>query len=354
MRKSLVLILVIMLFSAMAAQAAIVTSSGSAGGNLRVADKPAIQSALLGGVRAYMRKHAPHRKNIGKDYLMFVRSFEITSRRLSGGSLVVSVRMDIDEMVADDSSAALVMEANDTVFNITGLPSTLPASNMQKDISDVFGRYEFSTKNQARFERELVDRNRRSDVMVAYDTVKAKYLFNIKLGVQEGTGDGTCVVSSDISYLSSDNVSRVSSLMKTETTANNADANACLQEAVTNAVNTSLAKMRGIAPLEVAKNKAAEYSYQVRFNNVVTMKPVNEVVNNMKNSRMVNTATPADRSANHISFTMVTFMQPANLATRIQELKLPSVSGVQVQEATGDSPAVVIVNLNAAPAPAAE
>ncbi|MDR2868942.1 MAG: hypothetical protein LBV04_00660 [Deferribacteraceae bacterium] len=330
MRKILVLFIMIAAVAGFAEAAEITYTGRAGGGDLRAAQRSSLYGALLGGVKRYVQVNAPNRRGeVTSDDLMFINSFEILSRTMSGGGVNTTVRIDIDDMVLDDVSAAMKADSNSAVFHISGLPSYVNVNSNRSGLRAVFDKHQFSTNDQVAFEQEVVDPNRRQDVLTAFEAIGAQYLFDMRFNVNNA--GGSCTVISEVTYTKSDNVSNVRPVLNTETVLQNPDSAQCVTAAVSAAVDNTLAHMRNtLVPAPAAK--VEDYTYNLHFSNIQDLRSINELMVTLQQRRLVNRSEQKEWTGEETTFEVDSYLLPDELAYRIATLQFSGVESIEVDE----------------------
>ncbi|GHU84285.1 hypothetical protein AGMMS49941_01520 [Deferribacterales bacterium] len=296
-------------------------------GDLRSAQKRALNNALMGGLRLYVEGLRPAKPlNIGEEHLTFIKSYAILSRTLSGDSVETTVRLNIDDAIGDEAANNMVSNTSQAVFVVTGLPDYMKTDDVRRALADIFRQYQYSTNDQIAFEQEVIDQENHSDLLSAFQSISAQYVYNFHVKLTDLAAGSSCTLVADTSYATATKSSSLVHLMRKEVVANDSDAAKCVQLALNKAVDAALLFSRG-SVAQASAQKAELYNVTISFEGQ-DAKTTNSVIDTLKKRRIVLTGDMSSFDGNVSIFEVTGYLAASALADRIRSLGFDGVAGI--------------------------
>ena len=300
------------------------------GGDVRTAQKNALSSALLGGIRSYITTNEPdYQGEITSDYLMFINSYTITKRQLTGGAVSITVHIILDETITDDSATYMTTQANSAVFLISGLPNYVDVAEARRAVSDVFVDSQFSVNDQIAFEQEIIDQSRRADVLTAFQAVSSQYMFEFKFNVKSFKAGETCTLEGTSSYSASSNITKIVPIISTEVSVDDEDPSECLLKALNTSVDNALVHVRETF-IPAPEIKREVYKYTLNFTDVPNLKDVTDLLEALSKRRFLIKYEMTDFYSNQAAFNIECYLEPDEMAEKIAGMEFASVEEVTI------------------------
>ncbi|MDR0453783.1 MAG: hypothetical protein LBH05_03105 [Deferribacteraceae bacterium] len=336
------LILLFLLFPAYPVNAGEIESTGSARiikGDVRSAQKSSLNSALLGGIHKYLRQVSPNRsESITNDHFGFINSYKILRRELRGDDILTTVRIDIDDIIAEETMGNVAAQFNTAVFLASGVPNYVNNDQARQTISSVFSANHFTTKNQLKFEQELIDRSNLNDIQTAFQSVSAQYLFDIKFTLKNYKSGESCELICDSSYTSVNNISKSVPILRTESTVEDKDLAGCILTAIRLSTETMLSHTRKHF-VSLPGIKADLKQYELRFKGAGELKIINSIIDMLKKRKYLTEYEMTEFFYDEAIFDVSFYFSTEEFA---QKLRASNINGVEDIEYDDNSVTVIL------------
>ncbi len=182
-------ILIILIFSANVAFAVIIESEGTAvikEGNIKEADRLALQNALINGLNKYYADSGKQDiPEVTPEFFKFINYYRILNRGVENFTVKYNVQVKLDEVAIDDLKYFLNNFVHSAIYYIDfqgKTPSFIKEerqgiSDLSKNIVNIFNEYNFTTKYQQDLDMQLPEEADFQDVITLFGSSRAKYLF---------------------------------------------------------------------------------------------------------------------------------------------------------------------------------
>jgi hypothetical protein len=299
--------------------------------DVRSAYKNSLNNALLGGIRRYMRPYLQERgADITDDYIMFIDNYTILRREVVNNTVVTAVHMNINDMITEDMASYVTNQMNTAVFIMSGLPEYVTENQIRPIVAKSLTDMQFSTNGQTQFEREIVDRKNRYDILNAFRSVSPQYLFDFKFTLKSYKADESCTLQSESSYIPSGSIAP-SPILLTEVTIEDNNTAQCIREAVKTSVDTALAHMRDrLVPLP--GEKPTLHEYVIEFHGVSAMRIINEIMETLEKRTYVTTYTMNTFFNDEADFTVSSYLPIQEFTDKINSLNLEGVNPAEYDD----------------------
>lgn len=174
--------LIIILAFALSANAAVVSGSATVrvhGDNVKQADISARNSALVSALYNYFSKQQESENaeipEITSEYFKFIKSYKITERHYSKGTVTYSVIADIDKVSLGDVAYMIKNVTSTAVFVVRNTDN----SSVDDKIADALKKNQFSTRYQSDFRASVSVSPSQQELTDAFMNSRAQYLFDI-------------------------------------------------------------------------------------------------------------------------------------------------------------------------------
>jgi hypothetical protein len=289
--------------------------------DVRSAYKNSLNNALLGGIRRYVQQNLPDRAaDITDDYIMFVDNYTILRREVVNNTVVTGVHININPLLTDDIAGYFTNQMNTAVFIMSGLPEYVTENQIRPVVSQSLLEMQFSTNDQLQFEREIIDRKNRYDVLNAFRSVSPQYLFDFKFTLKSYKAEESCTLQSDSSYTPAGSITPTPILL-TEVTIEDNDTTACIKGAVKTSIDTALAHLRErLVPFP--GEKLVLNKYIIEFQGVSEMRTLNDIMATLERRKYITTFAMNEFFDDEASFSVESYLPIQEFTDNINALSL--------------------------------
>ena len=296
--------------------------------DLRTAQRNSLQNALIGGLSQQIRSRTGRTGAVTSDYMMFIKEYTILKRELVENVVITTVRINIDDMITQEIATQVAPRVNTAVFLVTGLPQYINNATVRTNLSNIFNRKQFTTKEQIAFEQEIIDIKNRSDIDNALLAVGSQYLFELNFDVKSYVAGESCTVLVDAKYREASNLSRVHPIQHKEISIEDGDTTNCIYRAVNEAGETALNQVRQ-ALIVSPGDPMVLHKYTVTTTGLIQLKEINDVINDLKKRKYLITSTMSEFSVGQAVFTVESYFSTQDLAGRIRASNYKTIENIQ-------------------------
>ncbi|MGA1845913.1 hypothetical protein [Deferribacter abyssi] len=191
MKKHLLILLAILLISYSITYAIQYDSFGTSvieNNNLKKADKSALTNALLNAIKKHFEKVTTNKDKIPeitKDFIRFVKSYKILNRYIKDYTVYYHLLVNVDEITVDDLPLFFNNLKQSVIYYIVNMSNL----NNDKNIANIFGKYNLSLKNEDDFLFNLPQNPSYDDLLNEFAKSSAKYLIIFKTNIISESGE---------------------------------------------------------------------------------------------------------------------------------------------------------------------
>lgn len=191
--KEIVIIFLFMTLSAFNVSAALIKSEGNAvikKGNAEEANKQALQNALINGIaQYYQQSDKTNIPEITPEFFKFISYYRILDRKVENFEVKYKVELNLDDVAISDFKYFLNNFVHSAVYNIkiqdNGVQKDfIKKSDLNKNISGIFKKYNFTTKHQEEFSLQIPQEPTFKDVITIFGESRAKFLFSMNINTE--------------------------------------------------------------------------------------------------------------------------------------------------------------------------
>ena len=328
-------IVILLVFFALSAYSGEVEYTGGAQilkSDVRSSQKSSLNNALLGGIRKYLRQVSPeYGGDITNDHLVFINSYKIVRRELRGNNILTTVRIDIDDIIREEIAGFIAQQTNTAVFLVSGIPDYVKEERVRLTLSALFNDYLFTTKDQALFEQELIDRSNRTDVQSAFQSVSSQYLFEMKFSLKSYKSGESCELTSDSLYASHNDVSKSIPILRTEVTVEDDDPAKCILTGIRLSAETMLAHARKHF-ISSPGVKLELKQYELRFKGAHELKSINNIIGTLSKRKFLIKSEMTEFFGDEAIFEVSFYFSPAEFAQKVKDANLSNIKRVGYDE----------------------
>ncbi len=181
--KRLILLIIFILCAVISAHASVVSGSSTVtvqNDNMKQAEISARNGALINALYNYFARQQESQPDmeipeITSEYFKFIKSYKITDRHYSHGTITYSIIADVDKVTLSDVNYMIKSVVSSAVFLVTGVDN----SEMDEKIAESMKRNQFSTRYQSDFRAAIGVSPSADEALQAFSSVNAQYFFNI-------------------------------------------------------------------------------------------------------------------------------------------------------------------------------
>lgn len=294
-------------------------------GNMREAYKVATESALLDAVREYLwnSEEIEDIPDITPEFIKFIKSYKVTARSVDGYKVNIGVEASLDAVTLKDANQFLNKKLDTAVFVFSPLASGSPVTNndVSRTITQILQNKNFSIMEQNKFLYNITNQSDNTQIVNAFGSVNAKYLFKINLDVTYPDielSENTCEVAmvTDIKMKNGDEKVLKVSIGLPET-----DKKQCVIDSINQGLASTIDYIRDNIIQEQSEN-AKVYYYEIKAINFTNMIATNKFFGSLKQKRFVNSYKAASFASKEIIFNIESLFDKDKLKEKISEAKL--------------------------------